>query len=214
MWPWQSPLPPIEEPVKWKLLQLTLVHYPTGDGPIGKLMAYITLLPLFIWTSLLSLSLQNRQALSIAAGLSLNELLNWRLKMWIGNSRPQKPDDILNGCLNGYVTSGTFGMPSSHAQFMAFFYLTMVKLFLSSKSKSALFKRNHTMRYLMNSFILVVTLAVCWSRIYLQYHTVEQVLAGFTIGLLSAQLYLKTLSPLVSHLLFDIMRSAVQSQCY
>ena len=72
-------------------------------------------------------------------------------------------------------------MPSSHAQFVAFFavYLTLFLIFRhapNSANQSILF------RMVASLGITLGASAVAVSRIYLTYHTVRQVLAGCAVG--------------------------------
>ena len=82
-----------------------------------------------------------------------------------------------------------YGMPSSHAQFVSFFSITLA-LFL-------LFRHvphptdTHTpfsffQRFLLSILALVSAAAVAVSRIYLSYHTPKQVLVGCLAGAVCA----------------------------
>ncbi|KAI9221698.1 hypothetical protein BC828DRAFT_338126, partial [Blastocladiella britannica] len=90
-------------------LSLTHVLYPTG-AVHSKLLAYVTLLPLAMLVSYVTLVV-SRWKMSIwrvmLAGQLTNEAINAGLKWWIRSHRPSP----CHG--DGY------GMPSSHAQFMA-----------------------------------------------------------------------------------------------
>ncbi|CAK7205431.1 hypothetical protein SEUCBS139899_008202 [Sporothrix eucalyptigena] len=95
---------------------------------------------------------------------------------------------------------GGYGMPSSHAQFAGFWALT-VALFLlvryeSKKTRSSMAKAGAALvpwhkRTSMSLFervatsiaAFIVALFIAWSRVYLQYHTLRQVLVGFAAGL-------------------------------
>ena len=92
-----------------------------------------------------------------------------------------------------------YGMPSSHAQFLAFFSLSLT-LFLLLRHKPPLPLSESTpfdakyyhrpLTYLQRVFasflVLMLAAAVAWSRVYLEYHTPTQVLAGCAAGALSA----------------------------
>lgn len=82
-----------------------------------------------------------------------------------------------------------YGMPSSHAQFVAFFSLSLT-LFLLLRHQTT-----HHTSYRPSTFIerLSVSILACCcsalvaaSRIYLNYHTLKQVLVGVGAGLLFA----------------------------
>lgn len=80
-------------------------------------------------------------------------------------------------------------MPSSHAQFVAFFsvYLTLFLLFRHLPHPSD----THTPttlneRLLLSASSVMFAATVCASRVYLQYHTVNQVLVGCFVGVSTA----------------------------
>ena len=96
-----------------------------------------------------------------------------------------------------------YGMPSSHAQFFAF-YSTSLILFLllrhrpqtlSAKSTVkesfpySLYPSANVQRFLVSGIALVLAASVALSRIYLNYHTGRQVLVGCSAGVLSAVIW-------------------------
>lgn len=137
--------------------------------------------------------------ISFFIGILLNECLNSVLKLSIRQPRP--------ALRNSYY--GEFGMPSSHSQFM-FFFTTYTILFLlkrfvvtfansnisfSSLNLCYIFRLHHSRpleriaRALAIVVCVVVTLLVCYGRVYLMYHTVSQVIAGAFIGVFSGALW-------------------------
>ena len=81
-------------------------------------------------------------------------------------------------------------MPSSHAQFTAFFSLSLT-LFLLLRHRPLPASPSHTpfslsQRALLSLLALLGAAIVAWSRIYLNYHTPQQVLVGFGAGAVSA----------------------------
>lgn len=77
-------------------------------------------------------------------------------------------------------------MPSSHAQFVAFFsvYLTLFLLFRHSPHPSDTHKpTTYTQRVILSVWSFLFAVSVCASRIYLSYHTVNQVLVGYCVGI-------------------------------
>ena len=83
-----------------------------------------------------------------------------------------------------------YGMPSSHAQFTAFFSVSLT-LFLILRHTPLPASPSHTpfsipQRLLLSTLALICAGIVAWSRIYLNYHSPLQVLVGFCAGLLSA----------------------------
>ena len=82
-----------------------------------------------------------------------------------------------------------YGMPSSHAQFMSYFAAYLI-LFLSFRHISAFVSPYPYCNFLLR---MITTLGLCFgaaavsvSRIYLNYHTTRQVLAGFGAGTVCA----------------------------
>jgi dolichyldiphosphatase len=82
-----------------------------------------------------------------------------------------------------------YGMPSSHAQFVTFFSLTLTLFLLFRHVPHP--TETHTpfsffQRLLLSIAALVSAGAVAVSRIYLNYHTPKQVLVGCTAGAIFA----------------------------
>ena len=166
--------------------------------PISYVCAWLALVPQGLCVAYATLVWSTREAeiaLMFAGQLGC-EALNFALKRLIKEERPSR----MNG--KGY------GMPSSHAQFAAYFAVS-VALFLlvrhspppspppSSRSDSGrkpIRNHNHTPmsrleRVAWSALALLVAAAVAWSRIYLNYHTPRQVVAGCTAGAFSAVIW-------------------------
>jgi dolichyldiphosphatase len=177
------------------LLQLTAVHYDAGDR-IGHLLALCTLLPILISFSIIILFIVNRQLASIQLGIGLigNEVLNAVLKRWLAHPRPN------------HSQRSDYGMPSSHAQFSGFFAMYMLLLLWWRWRIGSFIKR-----FIYSTVVLVGSLLVCYSRIYLHYHTEEQVLVGILVGTVVAILYYWLCYRLISRpwLIAQIKRSAL-----
>jgi len=106
------------------------------------------------------------------------EALNFALKRILKEERPKQ----MHG--RGY------GMPSSHAQFVAFFSITLT-LFLLSRHVPKPATPSHTplnfvSRVALSGLALANAGLVAWSRIYLNYHTPKQVMVGCVAGMISA----------------------------
>jgi len=133
------------------------------------------------------------------------EVLNFLLKRLIKEERPKRmlpPARHIRRTLSGLqpipsaenlhleMLGKGYGMPSSHAQFTAFFSLSLT-LFLLLRHRPLPASSSHTpFTILQRAFLSVVALLsaviVAWSRIYLNYHTPQQVFAGCGAGALSA----------------------------
>lgn len=82
-----------------------------------------------------------------------------------------------------------YGMPSSHAQFVGFFFVS-VALFLLLRHvpdpKTNRSPASFVHRAGLSCVIFVGATGVAVSRIYLSYHTPVQVMAGYAIGIICA----------------------------
>lgn len=106
------------------------------------------------------------------------EALNFVLKRILKEERPKQ----MHG--KGY------GMPSSHAQFVAFFSLSLT-MFLLFRHTPKQPTPSHTplslvTRIGLSGLALANAGLVAWSRTYLNYHTPKQVLVGCLAGAVSA----------------------------
>ncbi|KAI5865445.1 PAP2-domain-containing protein [Durotheca rogersii] len=163
-------------------LSLTHVHYDPTD-PLSYLCAWLALVPQGLCVAYATLIWSTREveiALLFAGQLAC-EALNFGLKRLIKEERPRR----MNG--KGY------GMPSSHAQFVAYFAVSLA-LFLLVRHRPphpGVRRRNHTPmglpeRLFWSAVVLTAAAAVAWSRVYLNYHTGRQVLVGAAAGTVSA----------------------------
>lgn len=106
------------------------------------------------------------------------EALNFALKRILKEERPKQ----MHG--KGY------GMPSSHAQFVSFFSLSLT-LFLLFRHVPKKPTASHTplspvVRAGLSGLALVCAGLVAWSRTYLNYHTEKQVVVGSMAGAVTA----------------------------
>ncbi|KAI1294898.1 Dolichyldiphosphatase 1 [Halotydeus destructor] len=162
-----------DDGVEWKSFSLTHVKYPKGDY-FGFVLAFISLTPFAIFVSYITLILFKREVdtILLCIGQLLNEILNFVLKNIICEKRPHLDSKAIH-------TPKTYGMPSQHAQFQAFFVVFSI-LFIA-------FKLRHKPWYFRTfcSFSLVTSLCgVVYSRIYLLYHFWSQCLVGVLVGTL------------------------------
>ncbi|KAL8812342.1 MAG: hypothetical protein Q9223_001100 [Gallowayella weberi] len=153
---------------------LTHVSYDASD-PIAYLCAWLALAPqiLCVVYATLIWSSREMEIFLMFAGQMGCEGLNFLLKRLIKGERPPR------------IKTKGYGMPSSHAQFAAFFcvYLTLFLLFRHSPRPSD----THTPTTLNERILLAIwsilfAAIVCASRVYLHYHTVNQVLVGCAVG--------------------------------
>ncbi|KAI8911019.1 phosphatidic acid phosphatase type 2/haloperoxidase [Gorgonomyces haynaldii] len=156
--------------------KLTHIEYQEGDN-IGKLLAVASLVPILLLQSLGTLVLYNfnAEALVMLIGQLLNEALNYVLKDSIKEPRPF---DVGTG----------YAMPSSHAQFVWFFFVVFSH------------RIEHRFSTLLSIGVFGLAAAVSYSRVYLQYHTIEQVWAGAAVGFMSGFFYQLIFYPLLLRL--------------
>ncbi|KAB8209658.1 PAP2 superfamily protein [Aspergillus parasiticus SU-1] len=154
-------------------LSLTHVHYNPND-PLSFLSAWLALVPQALCVTYVTLIWATREVevLLMFAGQMGCEALNFVLKRIIQEERPKQ------------MLGKGYGMPSSHAQFVAYFAVYL-GLFL-------IFRHNPThpessfhilIRIVLAMGLSVGAGAVAISRIYLNYHTPKQVLAGCGAGI-------------------------------
>lgn len=148
-------------------LSLTNVEFDSSD-PIAYTFAYITLSPLAIVVAYATTIIARRELTSINmfVGQLACEFLNALLKKLLKEKRPI--DKLGDG----------YGMPSSHAQFIAYF-TTFSILYLYTRIT---FSQN-LWKFPITLSLIILLISVSYSRIYLNYHTTKQVLVGNIFGM-------------------------------
>ncbi|XP_033643543.1 dolichyldiphosphatase 1-like [Asterias rubens] len=174
--------PTAETDVRWRPVSLTFVEYPDGDI-IGKALAYISLSPVIILVSFATLILFRRElhTVTFLCGILFNEMVNWITKHIIKEPRPARG--------NQELLFSEYGMPSSHSQFMWFFAVYTVlfiyiRLGLQQHSSSSLLEL--AWKHCLAIGATMLALIVSFSRVYLAYHTVRQVVCGALLGTILA----------------------------
>jgi len=171
-----SNLGPTEDYVKWKTLSLTHVEYPEGDK-LGKIFAIYSLAPLVIAIVLFTLFVSRRDlhTATLGVGVILNHLVNQVLKRVYAEPRPVIREVVLE----------KYGWPSNHSQYMWFVCMYCV-LFIKYRLHHGRLLSEIGWKVVAAGGCLLAALVMSYSRVYLQYHTVDQVIAGAWIGSLSA----------------------------
>lgn len=123
-------------------------------------------------------STREAEILVMFAGQMACEVLNFALKRILKEERPKQ----MHG--KGY------GMPSSHAQFVSFFSISLA-LFLLVRHVPKKATSSHTplsfmARVGLSGLVLAGAGAVAASRVYLSYHTPKQVVVGCVAGVVTA----------------------------
>lgn len=167
-----------------KAVSLFHVRYEAGDK-LGKLLAWASLLPSIMAVGIFPVLLYIRRDVTLILfwlGIMGSHALNHMIKDTLRFPRPPTCE-ILEQC-------HSFGMPSAHSQFMAF-YATFSALTLLDKKFSVF-------DFLERLFLpWILTVLCCWSRVYLGYHTWLQVFAGFFLGTLLGGIWWLTIKKIL-----------------
>ena len=153
-----------------------LLTYQDPNDPVSYFCAWLALVPqgLCVVYATLIWSTREIEILLMFGGQMACEGLNFALKRLLKEERPKQ----MHG--KGY------GMPSSHAQFVAFFSISLT-LFLLFRHVPKQATPSHTplsmlARVVLSGVVLSNAGLVAYSRIYLSYHTPRQVLVGCLAG--------------------------------
>ena len=189
-----------EDPMRWKPFSLTFVEYQEGDV-IGLALAASSLIPLFIVVSAVTTIFIRRDIHSIAffVGLALNYVSNACLKFYMAEERPR--------VISGRSHFNRYGMPSTHAQFMTYVaaYQCLFVLFRLSHKGGSLLEWLWKVTWCAGNLAVAVT--VVYGRVYLYYHTVEQVVYGAAFGSLCAVAWFAVTHWVLSPALFPYLAS-------
>lgn len=166
-------------------LSLTHVYYDPDDN-LSLVCAYLALLPqalVIVYATLVLATREAEIALMFIGQLGC-EALNFVLKRLIKEERPRK------------IHGKGYGMPSSHAQFVAYWSVSLA-LFLLVRHCPPKVLRGRVASSIHRPWSVVERMLVCcvafglaaataWSRVYLAYHTPKQVMFGCCAGVVSA----------------------------
>ncbi|SCU83311.1 LADA_0C10704g1_1 [Lachancea dasiensis] len=161
----------------------TYILYNPSD-PISYVLVYFSLLPIGILIFYFSWFVSSREleAVVIAGGQVVNELLNNVLKNIIKEPRPV----VLSSEFQANSIRSEYGMPSAHSQFMGFF-LIYWSLTLVLKWEGI----GKIRKFFTVAIMSAVAAMVAFSRVYLGYHSLAQVSVGLALGgLLGSGYYL------------------------
>eukprot|EP00878_Enallax_costatus_P014807 GHUV01015497.1.p1 GENE.GHUV01015497.1~~GHUV01015497.1.p1 ORF type:complete len:223 (+),score=43.79 GHUV01015497.1:259-927(+) len=159
--------------ISLKHTSLSCTHYKPGDD-LGKLLAYVALAPILTIVYQFSKVYTRRDIHegALLAGLVLEEAMARVLKQVMKHPRPATCK-MLNIC-------HSHGMPSSHTSMMfSYFTITTCLAFQLYSRRSSVSQLLSGIEQLLCGSIAV---AVGWSRVYLGYHSIDQVLAGAAVG--------------------------------
>ncbi|KAG8759198.1 hypothetical protein FRC14_006443 [Serendipita sp. 396] len=157
-------------------LDLTHVLYDPASN-LGLALALVTLSPILLMACYGALSVVTRDLLIINMWIGQFgcEGFNYVLKHVIKEERPATL----------HPSGGGYGFPSSHSQFMGYFAAFMVlHLHLHHRfATTGIVLLDTLFALAVRGAIVSLALAVCYSRYYLGYHTVPQILWGLGIGI-------------------------------
>ncbi|KAF8248822.1 PAP2-domain-containing protein, partial [Wilcoxina mikolae CBS 423.85] len=154
-------------------LSLTHVYYNPTD-PLSLLCAWLALLPqalMIVYVTTLFCT-RELECILMLSGQLFCEAINFALKRAVREERPKR------------IHGKGYGMPSSHAQFSAFFFLYLGLLLVRRGLGGKEMQRWKRKGYMAAAG--VGSVAVAMSRVYLNYHTVRQVVVGYMAGLVCA----------------------------
>ncbi|KAJ7917522.1 PAP2-domain-containing protein [Mycena leptocephala] len=154
---------------------LDLTHVLYDDSSYFSLaLALVTLSPILLMPAYAALAVQTREYLIIMmwAGQLTGEALNLVLKHAIKQERPS------------YSAANGYGFPSSHSQYMGYFAsFLMLHLYFRHKFTSTGYRMlDQAWRAVIYTALTVWALVVAYSRFYLRYHSIPQILWGSGIG--------------------------------
>lgn len=147
----------------------------------------------FIVSGIILLTFYRRVALifSYFIGFVVNFYVNHRLKMWIQEPRPDNPIPMIPiDDPTMYIGPEKYGFPSGHAQLI--FYAITFMYFANKKI---------TRTWLVCLFIGFVTI---YQRLKYRRHTVEQLMAGTLIGIITGWLTILLYTIIREHMGYTI----------
>ncbi|XP_065226343.1 dolichyldiphosphatase 1-like isoform X2 [Planococcus citri] len=145
---------------------------------IGKFLALISLSHIGIFAGFVTLITFRRDlhTITLFIGVLLNELICMTLKYIIAEPRPY--------IRNNDQLYSEYGMPSSHATMM--FYLSTYMfyfMFIRTNYVKVDFI-THLWKILITTMFFVWAIMMAISRVYLKYHSIEQVVCGAIVGII------------------------------
>ncbi|XAR69047.1 Phosphatidate phosphatase [Bertholletia excelsa] len=155
-----------------KAVTLTHVRYRKGDQ-LGHFLAWVSLIPVFISFGGFICHFMFRrelQGMFFALGIIISQVINEFIKTSVQQDRPATCE-LLEMC-------DSHGWPSSHSQYMFFFavYFTLLTYF-----RIGVLSRKQM--WIAGLVVWPTAFLTMYSRVYLGYHTVAQVIAGAALGI-------------------------------
>jgi len=154
-------------------LELTHVLY-DANSKASLVLALVTLSPILLMASYAALAVTTRDILIINmwAGQVACEAFNWILKRMIKEERP------------AHTVGKGYGFPSSHSQYMTYFatFLILHLYFRHRFATTGYWIVDKLWRIALYLALILWAGSVCYSRLFLTYHTPNQILWGAGVG--------------------------------
>ncbi|KAJ7976995.1 lipid phosphate phosphatase gamma, chloroplastic-like [Quillaja saponaria] len=182
-------------------VELTLVRYTKGDH-LGYMLAWISLIPVFISLGVFPSHFIFRRELH-GIFFYLGHIISLYLSIFIKNFVKQPRPET---CVMLEICHSN-GWPSNHAEY-TFFFATYLSL-LNYKGINGIC--NGKLGILMAWCLGFLTM---YSRVYLGYHTVEQVKAGAIFGTIIAGVWFWVVNSFISHYYPAIEKSRIGKMLY
>nr|XP_002131668.3 dolichyldiphosphatase 1-like [Ciona intestinalis] len=159
--------------IVWTPVSFTHVEYEKGDQ-FGKFLAWTSLFPFVVLSGFLTHIYFRREIHTIVffIGIFLNEMVNYIVKHIVQEPRPDSGHTTLNV---------KHGWPSSHSQFSWFFFTYLI-LFIYIRSHNNNTTLDLMWKHCMSALCVIAGCVVSYSRVYLLYHTVNQIVWGCIFG--------------------------------
>ena len=186
----------ISDGIVWKAVSFTHVEYPKGDV-IGLILAWSSLFPVFVLSGFFTHIYFRREIHTITffVGLLLDECVNLMLKYTIQEPRPESHHTTVNV---------PFGWPSSHSQF-TWFFLTYITYFIHIRFQTNNSLLDMVWKHCMSGLCVIIACIVSYSRYYLLYHTLNQVIWGGLIGFVNASIWFTLTHQVFTPLFSDVV---------
>lgn len=157
----------------------TYILYDPKDV-VSIVCVHFSLLPIYIMVFYTSWFLITREIepVIVVGGHLIGEVLNKVIKHLLKLPRPDFHKDF--GISSGHGL--TYGMPSAHSQFMGFFAAYFACILMKVPLKKI-------QRKLGVVGLLLSSLLVAFSRVYLLYHTPQQTVVGLLVGIVLGLAY-------------------------
>lgn len=186
----------------------TYILYKEGDL-MGGVCCILALAPILILQSYLTWFIIDRdvESLYVVVGQLSNEVLNKILKRVFKHTRPMQDGLTM---INSNDSILSFGMPSAHCQFMGFF-TSYIIVNMWCRWRYKIEKRD---KLLYSILIVLLSLSVCISRWYLQYHHWDQIIIGYEIGMFVGMWYYMSVVVLIAPLSIHLTHYPFVSYCF